>query len=78
MWEQETCRKRVYEFYLENKSKGRNFTVQHFSVEIIHEATIYRIIDRAEQGSGYKRVDGSGRVAKSMYPKELRTPEIDV
>ncbi len=61
----------MHEFYLENKSKGRNFTVQHFSVENIHEATIYRIIDRAEQGSGYKRVDGSGRVAKIMTPKNI-------
>jgi hypothetical protein len=71
MSEQETRRKRVYELYLENKSKGRNFTVQHFSVENIHESTIYRIIDRAEQGSGYKRVDGSGRVAKIMTPKNI-------
>ena len=63
---QEETRKRIYEFYLKNRSKGKKFTVDHFEVEKIPKRTIYRIIKRAENDSGHERVKGSGRIAKKM------------
>ena len=63
---QETLRKRVYEFYLANKSEGKTYTVNHFKAEGMAKSTIYRIIDSAEKDSGHVRVGGSGRVAKKM------------
>ena len=63
---QEMARERVYKFYLENRNRGKNFTVKHFNAENIAKSTIYDIIDRAEDEKGPKRVSGSGRVAKKM------------
>ncbi len=44
MSQQELSRKRVYEFYLKNKARGKQFTLDHFSTENIPQSTIYRII----------------------------------
>ena len=64
--EQELRWKRVYEFYLANKSEGKMFTIKNFEAENIPKRTIYTIMARAESESGYERVAGSGRIAKKM------------
>lgn len=69
---QEETRKRIYEFFLKNRSKGKKFTVDHFEVEKIPKRTIYRIIKRAENDSGHERVKGSGRIAKIMNKKNIK------
>mgnify|MGYP006888943818 CR=1 FL=1 len=67
--EKEATRKRVYEFYLANISKGKKFTVVHFKVENVHQSTIYRNIRRA--GSGYERAVGSGRPSEKWIETRL-------
>lgn len=69
---QEQTRKEIYEFYLANKSRGKLFTLEHFSHVKITKRSVYRILERAENESGYKRVPGSGRVAKIMTPKGIK------
>jgi hypothetical protein len=64
-------RKRIYEFYIENRSKGKKFTIEHYKSEGVPRQTIYDIIRRAENDSGHQRVRGSGRVAKVMTPKAI-------
>ena len=46
----------MYDFYLDNKLRGKYYTYCHFKAETIPKATIYRIIDRAEKGIGTKCV----------------------
>jgi hypothetical protein len=72
---QEVVRKRVYSFYNDNKDKGKKFTKDHFVAENIPESTIYRIIQRAENESGHKRVRGSGRKAKIMTKTNIKKLE---
>ena len=60
---QEQQRSRVYNFYIDNKDKGKQFTVDHFLAEKIPRATIYSIIQRAENEFGHNRRIGSGRRA---------------
>ena len=72
---QATQRERVYEFYLNNKDKGKMFTVNHFLLEKIARSTIYSIIKRAENESGHARVQGSGRIAKKMPKKRVEQPK---
>lgn len=69
---QEALRKRVYEFYIQNKIKGKLFTVHHFREEKIAKTTIYDIIQRAENDLGYERAQGSGRKAVKMPAKKVR------
>ncbi|KAL4490738.1 hypothetical protein ABPG72_021792 [Tetrahymena utriculariae] len=69
---QELKRERVYNFYLDNRKKGKYFTYSHFKDEHIPKSTIYRIIDRAEKGIGADRVQGSGRIAKKMTQKNIK------
>ena len=68
---QEALRKRIYEFYISNRDKGKKFTVDHFKRENIVVQTIYGIIRRADNDSGHKRIPGSGRVAKIMNKKGI-------
>jgi len=68
---QDTQRERVYRFYLDNRDKGKLFTVNHFTAEHIHKSTIYRIIKRAENESGWLRRVGSGRDAEKMPKKKV-------
>jgi len=70
---QEARRERVYKFYLGNRSQGKKFTVDHFKAENIPKRTIYSIIQRAENESGHERVNGSGRIAKIMSKKNIRS-----
>ena len=64
MSEQEELRKRVYEFYIAHKTKGKKFTVDHFLVEFVPKSTIYDIIRRAENGFDYQQAPGQGPKAK--------------
>jgi hypothetical protein len=58
MSQQELSRKRVYEFYLKNKARGKQFTLDHFSAENIPQST--RIIKRAENESGHQTKESLG------------------
>ena len=64
--DQEVVRERVYKFYQANSSKGKIYTVNHFKAENIPTRTIYRIIQRVENESGYERAPGTGREATIM------------
>jgi len=68
-------RKRIYEFFLANKSKGKITTVKHFEAENIPRSTIYDIIKRAESNAGYIRTIGSGRKPKIMTKKAVKRLE---
>lgn len=68
---QEDRRKRIYNFYLENRSHGKEFTVNHFKAENVPKTTIYRIIQSAENDSGHQRIVGSGRKAQIMTKKRI-------
>lgn len=70
--EYETRRKRVYEFFLEHRSKGKTFTVEHFQAEKMPKRTIYRIIEQAENESGHKRAEGSGRPPVIMTKTNIK------
>jgi hypothetical protein len=52
-------------FFLQNKDKGKQYTVDDFKAEKISTATI-RVIKRAETDSGYLRRVWSGRRALKM------------
>ena len=67
----ELSQERVYNFYIENKSLGKRYTINHFKAENIPERTIYSIIERAENEIGPKRVVGSGRITKKMTKKNV-------
>ena len=69
---QEARRKQIYEFYLDNRSEGKKYTIDHFRTAKIPRQTISDIIKRAENDSGYKRVNGSGRVAKIMTKANIK------
>ena len=72
-WFRNNRRKRIYEFYMANRAKGKQFTVQHFRTESIPERTIYNIIQHAENDSGdHERIQGSGRIAKKMNKKKIK------
>ena len=51
---QECRRKRIYEFYLANRSRGTKFTYDHFKAKNIPRDIIYRTIKRAD--SDHQRV----------------------
>lgn len=68
---QDTLRERVYKFYIEHRDHGKTYTLNHFLAEKISKATIYRVIRRAENESGYMRRIGSGRTAIKMTPKKI-------
>ncbi len=68
---QEAFRERVYNYYLEHRSEGKVFTINHFKTKSIHRSTVQRIIKRAENESGHFRAKGSGRIAKKMTKKNI-------
>ena len=62
---QDEIRKHANEFYLSYRNVGKKFTYDHFKTENIPKSTIYKIIKRAENESGYQRVQGSrGKATK--------------
>lgn len=64
---QEALRKRVVIFYNLNVSKGKKYTVDHFTKENVPVSTIYRILTSL----AVDRKSGSGRPAKIMTKKKL-------
>ena len=69
---QELKRKRVYEFYEANNDYGKKYTKDHFAAEKIPESIVYSIIQRAENESGHKRANGSGRPVVFMNKKNVK------
>lgn len=69
---EDTLRKRVYNFYFQNRDKGKTFTVNHFLAEKIPKRTIYSIIERLELGLGWQRKSGSGPKAVKMNKKHVK------
>jgi len=68
----EKClRDRIYKYYEDNRSKWKKFTLDYFKGEKIHKSTIYRIIEHAENKSGYNRAPESGRIATIMTTKNI-------
>jgi hypothetical protein len=67
---QQIQRERVYKFYNEHKDNRKLFTVNHFKAEHIPKRTIYRVIQRAENDSGYNRRLGSGRKPIKLPPPQ--------
>lgn len=65
-------RKRIYEFYLANRSSGEKLTIDHFKAENIPRQTIANIIQRAKNNTGHERVKGSGRIAKKMTKANIK------
>uniref|UniRef100_T2MAU0 C-myc promoter-binding protein n=1 Tax=Hydra vulgaris TaxID=6087 RepID=T2MAU0_HYDVU len=70
-------RKGVYNFYIENKEKGKKYTVDHFEKEKIARSTIYDIIKRADDDSGYFRRLGSEKKALKMTQKKNTSVKIN-
>ena len=69
----EKClRERIYKYYEDNRSEGKKFTLDHFKGEKIYKNTFYRIIERAENKSGYNRAPRGGRIATIMTTKNIR------
>lgn len=69
---QEQLRKRVYEFYVNNKKYGKKFTYDHFTAENVPKTTIYRVIRGAENEYGHKRKHGSGRKPQIMTKRNIK------
>ena len=61
---QKVLREHMFKFYLENKSRKKNFTFLYFKAQTISKSTIYRIIQRTENRLGLKRKIGSERKPK--------------
>ena len=60
----EERQKLIYEFYLDNRSEGKKYTIDHCRAA--------NIIKRAESDSGHEIVSGSGRVAKTMTKTSIK------
>ena len=58
--DEETFRKRVYQFFEESKPKGKSFTVKHFEAEGYKRSSLYQIIKRSEDGISAERKVGFG------------------
>jgi transposase len=70
--EQEKKREIIGNFYNENCSKGKLFTVNHFKNMKIPRRTIYDIIKRLEKNISLKRKVGSGRKAWKVNKKNRK------
>ena len=69
---QEQVRALIGKFYIENWMKGKVYTIKHFKAMNIPKSTIYRVLQRYEEGTGSKRKSGSGRPAIKMTPTKKR------
>ena len=67
---------RLYKFY--NEHKGKMFTVNHFFSEKVLKRTINNIIKRAENGISARRKLESGRIAKKMNKRALKSFKKDI
>lgn len=61
---EETLRNRVYEFFEENKSLGKMFTVRHFMAENVPKSTVYSILKRSEHFKPTRK-EGSGETQET-------------
>ena len=57
--DEETFRKRVYQFFAENKSKGKSFTVKHFESEGYKKSFLLQMIKHSKDGINTERKVGS-------------------
>ena len=71
-FKQEARRKQIYEFYLNNRSEAKKYTIDYFLAAKIPRQTISDTIKRAENNLGHERVSGSGRVAKIMTKTNIK------
>jgi transposase len=60
----------IVSFYLENKEKGKSFTVQHFQAMQMSKSTIYAILEKHHLCGSTKRQVGSGGHNCKLRPKE--------
>ncbi len=65
-------RERVYCFYNANKDQGKAYTVKHFEAEKERRTTIYRIIQRIDDGIPMVHQRGAGRPAVKMPKDKIR------
>jgi len=68
---EESLRLRVYNFYENNLSRPKSFTVAHFMTEGVPRQTIYDILRRFDNGIKPERQPGSGRIAKIFTAKKI-------
>jgi len=64
--------KRIVNFYLRHKSKGKKFPVNHFVLEGESFSSVYQIIQRYEDRGTVQRKSGNGRPPKIMTPKNVK------
>ena len=69
---QEQARALIGKFYMENWMQGKVYTIKHFKAMNIPKSTIYRVLQRYEEGTGSKRKSGSGRPAIKMTNTKKR------
>ena len=69
---QKTHRKQIYEFYLNNRSEGKKYSLDYFLAAKIPRQTISDIIKRAVNNLGHERMSGMGRVAKIMTKTNIK------
>ena len=69
---QEASRKQIYEFYLNNRSEGKKYTLDYFLAAKIPRQTISDIIKRAVNNLGHEKMSGSGCVTKIMTKTNIK------
>ena len=69
---QEASLKQIYEFYLNNRSEGKKYTLNYFLAANIPRQTISDIIERALNNLGHEKMSGSGRVTKIMTKTNIK------
>ena len=65
---QEDVRKLIGSFYKKNYHSGKVFTLKHFRVMGVSKSTIFRTIQRYEEGIDEKRKVGSGQKTEKFPP----------
>ena len=69
---QEQVRALIGKLYIENWMNGKVYIIKHFKAINIPKSTIYRVLQRFEEGTGSKRKCSSGRPAIKMTPTKKR------
>ena len=65
---EEDVRKLIGSFYKKNHHSDKVFTLKYFLAMGVSKSTIYRTIQRYEEGIDEKRKIGSGRKAEKLPP----------
>ena len=63
----------IWNFFKENRNKGKVHTGKHFKAMGIAQNIIYRVLRRVEEGVGAKRKSGSVRPADKLPPQQANT-----